>query len=63
MTVDSENPRAKRNETSRRRRLRLLRSDLADARNPKVLAKYPHLGNGKLIAQLEEAIRQLEGNP
>lgn len=41
-------------------RLRILKSDLKDAQNPKVLAKYPHLGNPKYIKQLEQEIQKLE---
>ena len=41
-------------------RLRILRSDLADATNPKMLEKYPHLGNPDNIAQLKAAIKRLE---
>jgi uridine kinase len=43
-----------------RRKLRLLRSDLDDAKNPKVLAKYPHLGRPEYTQYLEEQIARLE---
>jgi hypothetical protein len=45
---------------AQRARLKLLRSDLYDATNPKVLAKYPHLGDPELIRQLEREIVRLE---
>lgn len=41
-------------------RLRILRSDLDDATNPKMLEKYPHLGNPNNIEQLKTAIKKLE---
>jgi hypothetical protein len=42
-------------------RLRIMRSDLSDCTNPKVLAKYPHLGNPAIAEQLRAAIKKLEG--
>lgn len=41
-------------------KLELLRSDLKDARDPKVLDKYPHLGAPEYVAQLESKIAKLE---
>ena len=41
-------------------RLRILRSDLADATNPKILEKYPHLSNPENIERLKQAIKKLE---
>lgn len=41
-------------------RLRILRSDLADATNPKLLEKYPHLGSPELIEHLKAMIKKLE---
>lgn len=41
-------------------RLKILKSDLKDTQNPKILAKYPHLGNPKHIEQLKQAIQKLE---
>jgi len=41
-------------------RLRILRSDLNDAKNPKMLKKYPHLGSPDYIKQLEQQIAKLE---
>lgn len=41
-------------------RLERLKSDLKDCTDPKVLAKYPHLGDPKLIAQLQCQIEQEE---
>ena len=41
-------------------RLKILRSDLADCTNPKVLAKYPHLGDPKYVEQLKQEIKKLE---
>jgi hypothetical protein len=43
-------------------RLRILRSDLADATNPKMLEKYPHLGNPDYIDHLKTAIKKLEAD-
>lgn len=37
-------------------RFGVLVSDLADCRNPVLLKKYPHLGDERLIAELEAAI-------
>ena len=42
-------------------RLRIMRSDLYDCTNPKVLAKYPHLGNPAIAEQLRAEIKKLEG--
>lgn len=42
-------------------RLRYMRSDLSDCTNPKVLAKYPHLGDPAYAEQLRAAIKKLEG--
>lgn len=41
-------------------KLKLLKSDLKDCRNPEVLKKYPNLGSAELIAQLEQQIKDLE---
>lgn len=41
-------------------RLRILRSDLADATNPKMLEKYPHLGRPEYIEHLKALIKALE---
>lgn len=41
-------------------KLELLRSDLKDCRNPRVLAKYPHLGSPELVAQIEQKIAEEE---
>ena len=41
-------------------RLRILRSDLADATNPKILEKYPHLSSSENIERLKQAIKKLE---
>ena len=41
-------------------RLRILRSDLADATNPKMLEKYPHLGGAEYIEHLKASIKALE---
>jgi hypothetical protein len=38
-----------------------MRSDLSDCTNPKVLAKYPHLGDPAYAEQLRAAIKKLEG--
>jgi hypothetical protein len=45
-----------------RHKLRILRSDLDDAKNPKMLAKYPHLGSPAYIEHLEQTIKRMEGN-
>jgi len=37
-----------------------LESDLRDCRNPAVLAKYPHLGDPALIAELEARLERLK---
>lgn len=44
--------------------LRILKSDLADLRNPKILEKYPHLTKDvdKRIAELEALIKKQESN-
>ena len=42
-------------------RLELLRSDLRDTRDPRVLARYPHLASPVLVAELESKIRKLSG--
>lgn len=44
--------------------LRILKSDLADLRNPKILKKYPHLAKDvdKRIAELEALIKKQESN-
>lgn len=43
-------------------RLRILKSDLADLRNPVILKKYPHLAKDvdKRIADLEQTIKKME---
>jgi hypothetical protein len=41
-------------------KLRILRSDLDDAKNPKMLAKYPHLGSPEYIEHLERIIKKME---
>ena len=43
-------------------RLRILRSDLDDAKNPKVLRMYPHLRSPEYIKHLEQQIAKLENN-
>lgn len=42
--------------------LRILKSDLADLKNPAILKKYPHLAKDKdkRIAELEAIIKQEE---
>jgi hypothetical protein len=40
--------------------LRILRSDLADATNPKMLEKYPHLGSPEYIEYLKREIKRME---
>lgn len=40
--------------------LTVLRSDLKDCRDPKVLEKYPHLGNPDVVAGIETKIAELE---
>lgn len=47
-------------EADLRGRLRILKSDLADTNNPKVLAKYPHLDNEDLREQLRTKIASIE---
>lgn len=43
-------------------RLRILRSDLADLKNPAILRKYPHFTKNldERIAELEAAIKKME---
>jgi hypothetical protein len=41
-------------------KLRILRSDLDDAKTPKMLAKYPHLGSPEYIKHLEQTIKRME---
>jgi len=41
-------------------RIQRLESDLRDCRNPAVLAKYPHLGDPALIAELEAKLERLK---
>ena len=45
-------------------KLRILKSDLADLKNPKILEKYPHLAKDvdKRIAELEALIKEQESN-
>ena len=45
---------------TKQQRLKLAKSDLADANNVKLLMKYPHLGDATYKAELKETIRQLE---
>ena len=44
--------------------LRILKSDLADLKNPAILKKYPHLAKDKdkKIAELEALIKEQESN-
>jgi hypothetical protein len=42
-------------------KLRILKSDLADCTNPKILKKYPHLASQQLIDHLKSEISRLEG--
>ena len=41
-------------------RLKLLKSDLKDSHNLKILKKYSHLGNPVYVKQLEDEIKKLE---
>jgi hypothetical protein len=38
----------------------MLKSDLKDVHDPKVLAKFPHLGRQELIREVEAQIREVE---
>lgn len=51
-------------ETKEPHRLRILKSDLADLKNPRILEKYPHLAKDvdKRIAELEALIKEQESN-
>jgi hypothetical protein len=40
--------------------LELLKSDLRDSSDPRVLAKYPHLGDPKYVAELKAKIAAAE---
>jgi|TARA_R110000851_G_C12734950_1_gene530175 hypothetical protein len=42
------------------RKLQILKSDLKDCRNPKMLSKYPHLGSPENVAQCEKALAEFE---
>jgi hypothetical protein len=46
--------------TAKRIELARLRSDLSDCRNPSLIKVYPHLGNPKLIEEIEGKIRAIE---
>jgi hypothetical protein len=40
--------------------LRILRSDLEDATNPKILEKHPHLGSPEYVEYLKREIKRME---
>lgn len=41
-------------------KLRILRSDLSDCFNPKIVARYPHLGTASMIRDLRARIAEEE---
>lgn len=45
---------------NKRRRLKILRSDLHDTYRPSIVAKYPHLNSDENREQLRDMIRKLE---
>lgn len=48
------------NIANKKEKIRILRSDLADTKNPKIISRYPHLDSEQLREQLCKEIAALE---